>query len=74
MRRIFLVIGIVVAVNAWWAIPAIAGCDHTVRAPAADCVAPNNNAPKSDPKADIPGNQGTDKAADKSPAIDGCNY
>ena len=72
MRRIFLVFFIVMAVNAWWAIPAIAGCGHSVYAPAADCNNNKNNAPPAEFKTTIPGNQGTNNAAPNSPSIDGC--
>jgi hypothetical protein len=76
MRRIFLAVFIAVAVNAWWAIPAIAGCQPVVCAPANDDNGQSgDHAPSPSQKAQLPSNDGTNKAAKESPAITYfCNY
>jgi hypothetical protein len=74
MKR-FIAVGIMVlAMSAWWAVPAVAGCnsDHAVIAPNNGSHGSNGHAPSPEQKACVPGNDGTDTAADNTQsAIDG---
>ncbi len=72
MRRIFLITSLVTVLFAVWAVSAYA----CLQGPPVVCAPPgnaNSNASNQQQRATLPANQGTQKAKDKSPAIqDSC--
>jgi hypothetical protein len=71
MRRIFLVVGVAMVIATWLALPAVAESQPLACAPAAESASnkqPGNAGP-AEQKAELPSNRGTQRAADKSPAV-----
>jgi hypothetical protein len=71
MKRFIAVAIMALAISAWWAVPAVAGCSPGYKVKAPPSRANNDGQGNSDTqeRACVPNNQGTTTAQDPSPAI-----